>query len=382
MRGHLLKRGRESWRLKYDVEPGASGERRTRYATFNARTRKEAEAQAARLLASVADGVDVDPSKLTVAAHLRAWLDGSHGLAAKTAERYRDLVEHQIIPHLGALPLQKLRPPHIVDWHTKLLKAGGQGGRPLSARTVGHAHRVLHRGLELALRAELVVRNVASVVGPPKVEDTETVALKADQVNAVLEALRGHWLEPIAVLALTSGARRGEILGLSWSCLDLTRGTMTIERSLEQTRSGLSFKRPKTRNGLRQVSLPPIAIEALKEHRRRQLEMRVLLGQGKPSDSTLVFSAHDGSPTPPNNLSRDWRRFVRARNLPPISFHSLRHSHVSLLIASKLDPLTVARRVGHASPTTTMRVYAHLWKDSDDLAANAIEAALRTSKER
>ena len=235
---------------------------------------------------------------------------------------------------------------------------------------------------ELALRAELVVRNVASVVGPPKVEDTETVALKADQVNAVLEALRGHWLEPIAVLALTSGARRGEILGLSWSCLDLTRGTMTIERSLEQTRSGLSFKRPKTRNGLRQVSLPPIAIEALKEHRRRQLEMRVLLGQGKPSDSTLVFSAHDGSPTPPNNLSRDWRRFVRARNLPPISFHSLRHSHVSLLIASKLDPLTVARRVGHASPTTTMRVYAHLWKDSDDLAANAIEAALRTSKER
>jgi integrase len=152
---------------------------------------------------------------------------------------------------------------------------------------------------------------------------------------------------------------------------------MTIERSLEQTRAGLSFKQPKTRSGRRHVSLPLLAIEALKAHRLRQLEMRMRLGLGKLNDDTLVFTMPGGDePVPPNNLSRDWAIFVNARKLPPISFHSLRHSHASLLISSKLDPVSVARRIGHASATTTMRIYAHMWKENDDLAANAIDVAL------
>ena len=107
------------------------------------------------------------------------------------------------------------------------------------------------------------------------------VASHGDQGDIVLV------LEPIVVLALTSGARRGEILALAWGAVDLQRGSMTIERSLEQTRAGLSFKAPKTRSGRRHVSLPVIAIEALKAHRIRQLEMRVRLGLGKPDDDTL-----------------------------------------------------------------------------------------------
>jgi integrase len=371
----LQKRG-ASWRLRYDLEPDASGVRQRRSATF-AGTKAEAQAQAAKLLATIANGVDVDPSKLTVAEHLRSWLVGPHGLSAKTVERYRDLAEHQVIPHLGGMTLQKLRPAHVADWHAALLKSGGQGGRPLSARTTGHAHRVLHRSLEIALARELVARNVASVIAPPKVADVEVKALKADQVALVLEALKGHWLEPIVIMALTSGARRGEILGLSWGAVDLQRGSMTIERSLEQTRAGLSFKAPKTRSGRRHVSLPVLAIEALKAHRVRQLEMRVRLGLGKLNDDALVFTTPDGGLMPPNNLSRDWAIFVKARKLPTASFHSLRHSHASLLISSKLDPVSVARRIGHASASTTMRIYAHLWKETDDLAASAIDAALR-----
>jgi integrase len=371
---NLQRRG-ASWRFRYDREPDAAGVRQRCSATFGG-TRKEAEAQAAKLLADIANGVDIAPSKRTVADHLRAWLNGPHGLSAKTVERYAQLAEQQIIPHLGGLSLQKLRPAHVEDWHGLLLRSGGQGGRPLSARTVGHAHRVLHRSLKLAVAREKVARNVASAISPPKVEDVEVKSLKADQVARVLEALKGHWLEPIGVLALTTGARRGEILPLAWSAIDLVRGSMTIERSLEQTRAGLSFKAPKTRSGRRHVSLPVLAIEALKAHRIRQLETRVRLGLGKPDGDTLVFTTPDGGLIPPNNLSRDWAIFVKARKLPPISFHSLRHSHVSLLISSKLDPVSIARRVGHAKPTTTMRTYAHLWRDADDLAANAIDAAL------
>ena len=142
------------------------------------------------------------------------------------------------------------------------------------------------------------------MIPAPKVADVEVKSLKADQVALVLEALKGHWLEPIAILALSSGARRGEILGLAWGSIDLERGSMTVERSLEQTRAGLSFKAPKTRSGRRHVSLPAIAVEALKAHRVRQLEMRIRLGLGKLDGDALVFTTPDGEPLPPHNLSR------------------------------------------------------------------------------
>jgi integrase len=333
-------------------------------------------------LASAGAGTLAEPSKTTVADYLRSWIGGPHGLAWKTAERYGELIDAQIIPHLGAIALQKLKPAHIAGWHDTLIKSGGKDGRPLSSRTVGHAHRVLHRALTRAAETELVSRNVASIIKPPKVDDTEIESLKADEIELVLKALKGHALEPIAVLALSSGARRGEILALDWGHVDLETGTIKIDRSLEQTKAGLRFKTPKTRNSRRLVSLPPIAVDALRAHRRRQLELRLALGQGKPERDAFVFSVYDGSAIAPNNLSRDWRRFVLARKLPAISFHGLRHSHVSALIAGGVDVLTVSRRIGHASPVVTMKVYAHLFSETDKAAATAIEAALRTGKER
>ncbi len=382
MRGTIQRRGRASWRVKFDVPSTTTtttGKRQTRYITVRGR-RQDAERELTRLISAAHAGTLVEPSATTIADYLRSWLSGAHGLAGKTVERYRDLAEHQIIPHLGAMALQKLKPAHVADWQQKLLTAGGKDGRPLSPRTVGHAHRVLHRTLERALKSELVARNVAHAIEPPKVEHVEVEALKADQIAPVLDALKGHWLEPIALLALASGARRGEILALTWGNVDLDRATMRIERSLEQTRGGLHFKRPKTQRGVRRLALPPIAVETLQAHRRRQLEIRLALGQGKPDADTLVFSTIEGEPLPPNNLSRDWRRFVKARKLPAISFHGLRHSHVSALIASGLDPLTVARRVGHANATVTMKTYAHMFEQTDTIAAKAIEAALSGGK--
>jgi integrase len=222
-----------------------------------------------------------------------------------------------------------------------------------------------------------VARNVAHVIKPPKVDDKEIESLTAVQVGTVLAALDGHALHPIAVLALSSGARRGEILGLRWADLDFDGGTMRIERSLEQTRAGLKFKQPKSRHSKRTVGLPPIAVEALQAHRRRQLELRLALGQGKLADDALVFTTIDGDLIPPNNLSRDWWRFVKTRKLPKVSFHGLRHSHVSALIASGIDPVTVSRRIGHASVSTTLNIYAHQFAKTDARAADAIEAALK-----
>src|SRR5262249_19885803 len=233
MRGSIQRRGRASWRIKYDL-PGTT-QRQTRYQTVRGR-RQDAERELAKILSAAHDGTLVEPSRTTVADYLRSWLDGAHGLADK---------------------------------------------------------------------------------------------------------------------ALSVGARRGEILGVTWGNVDLTAATVRIERSLEQTRArGLKFKPPKTKHGRRTIALPPIALEALQAHRRRQLERRLSFGLGRPEEGTLVFSTIAGDPIRPNNLSRDWRRFVRARKLPDVSFHGLRHSHASALIASGVDPLTVSRRIGHANVST------------------------------
>jgi integrase len=137
------------------------------------------------------------------------------------------------------------------------------------------------------------------------------------------------------------------------------------------------MKPPKSRAGRRTISLPVNVVEVLRDHRRQQMQTRLLLGQGRAGAEDLVFTLADGSPYPPDKLSRDWRNVVRDRKMPRVMFHSLRHAHASALIAAGLDVVAVSRRLGHGSPAITLSVYAHLFESKDDAAAAAIEAAMR-----
>src|SRR5262245_48443427 len=187
-RGNITRRGQSSWQLKFDDARGVK--RRTRYVTVRG-TRRDAQKELTRLLGQADAGTLVNSGKITVQKHIEGWLDsgrqidGRRALAPKTVERYRELANNQIFPHLGATTLQKLKLDKIEEWHTTLLKTGGKNGKPLAARTVGHAHRVLHGALELAMRKELVGRNVASIINPPAVDDEEVEILTPDQVLTV-----------------------------------------------------------------------------------------------------------------------------------------------------------------------------------------------------
>jgi len=384
MSGNVTRRGAHSWRLKYEgaERDPLTGKRATRYATVRG-TKREAQAELIRLLAVVEAGTAVAPDKTTVAEYVRGWLDSTSDLSPKTLERYRQLAEQQIIPHLGVVLLQKLRPVQVHDWHATLLRSGGMGGRSLSARTVGHAHRVLHRALERAMRLEIISRNVAHAVPSPKVEAAEVAILSAAQMADVLATLAGHPLHPIVALALGTGMRRGELCGLAWGALDLDGAVVRVERSMEETTEGLRFKPPKTRHGRRTISLPSNVVEILRDHRRRQAEHRLLLGFGRPGADDLVFALPDGSPYPPDKLSRDWGNVVRDKKLPRVMFHALRHAHASALIAAGRDVVSVSRRLGHGSPAITLGVYAHLFDNKSDMAAaQAIDAAMRGNADR
>jgi len=278
---------------------------------------------------------------------------------------------------LGKTRLQRLKLKAIEDWHGTLLQSGGKDGKPLAARTAGHAHRLLQRALQRAVETEVLARNVAGIIGPPASPDSEVEILKAEQVPVVLRKLEGHPLHLIATVDLATGLRRGELLGLAWTAVDLDGASLRVERSLEETKAGLRFKPPKTKHGRRTISLPPGAVTVLRDHRRKQLELRVALGLGKPDPDALVFCNPDGSPMSPDNLSRDWIRACKTLGLPQVMFHALRHTHVSALIAANVDVVQISRRIGHGSPAVTLRIYAHFFKSTDAAAATAIEAAIR-----
>jgi integrase len=378
MRGNITRRGAKSWRLKFDIgRDPVTNKRDTRTITVRG-TRKAAQAELARLLAALGTGTFVEQSTLTVAAYMRAWVDTAETLSVspKTAQRYREIIEGQIVPHIGMHPLQKLKAANIADWHAKLLRAGARDGSPLKARTVAHCHRLLNKALADATKRELLTRNPAALLSAPRVTAAAVAILSADEVKAVLAALRDELIYPQVFLLLSTGLRRGELMALKWSDVDFDSGKLRIERSVEKTQKGLRIKAPKTKHGWRTISLPAGAVGVLREHRKKQQEMRLAIGIGKMPDDAFVFGTVEGRVRDPDALTLAFRRKLKQRGLPPVTLHALRHSHASALIAAGTDPVTVSRRLGHASSGFTLSTYAHLFDRTDEVAAKAIDAAL------
>jgi len=376
MTGHVRRRGSGSWELKFDLGPDpVTGKRLTRYHSFKG-TKREAEAELVRLKAGANRGEYIDPSKLTLAEFLDRWEAwAATQVSAKTLERYAELTAHHVRPHLGASRIQRLKTVNFAELYGKLQKPKPDGAG-LAPRTIGHVHRLLHRVFGHAVKWGIVAMNPVGAADPPRVQRTEIQILAADQIGAVLDALRGHPLYPVAVLGLATGMRRGELAALRWSDIDFDAGKIRVERSLEQTNAGLAFKAPKTIAGRRAVSIPPSIVAELRNHWREQQEQRLALGIGKAGADDLVFARPDANPWPPDSLTTAWAKTIAALKLPKVTLHALRHTHVSQLIASGLDVVTVSRRIGHSNPTVTLTVYAHLFGNTDDRAAAAVETAL------
>lgn len=377
MSGHIRRRGKRSFEVRFEIgaDP-VTGKRRTRCHSFKG-TKREAQAELVRLIAAVHKGDYVDPSKVTFGEFLGRWETWiKTQVSAKTVERYTELAEHHLRPHLGNAKLQRLKAVAFAELYGKLQRQKSDGGAGLSARTVGHVHRLAHRVLASAVKWGLVNANPVAAADPPKVEPREIEILSPEQVSALLNSLRGGPLYRVAVVGLATGMRRGEMVALRWGDVDLDAGKLRIERSLEQTNAGLAFKAPKTRAGRRTVSVPPSVIAELRRHWREQQEQRLVLGLGRASENDLVFARRDGGPWPPDSLTAGWARTIRLLKLPKVTLHALRHTHASQLIASGLDVVTVSRRIGHSDPTVTLKVYAHRFGNADERAAEAVEVAL------
>jgi integrase len=308
MRGSIQRRGRNSWRIRFDVPAAAAGRRKQQSVTVRG-TKRQAEAELRKRLGAVDDGSYVELAKGIVADLVRSrvarWFEAGD-ISLRTRERYDLLVDHQILPHLGSIVLQKLRTLHIEEWHAKLRAAGradGTGG--LAPGTIRAAHQVLNKALRDAVKHGLVARNVCSSEngeGAPPANQAELAVITADEIGAVVAKLRGRPLYHKVVISLFMGLRRGEVLALRWGRVDFAAKILKVHDAVEETRGeGLRIKRPETAAGVRDLVMPDIVIDALQELRRETIERHLAMGLGRPTDETFVFpKIFDGSCQSPN----------------------------------------------------------------------------------
>lgn len=351
------------WLYSIPLPPGPKGQRR-RELRRGFRTKREAQIAKNKRLAEMDAGY-VEPTKLTLGAYLEMWLSDAakQRTAGKTFERYEQIIRVSITPSLGHVPLSKLTGLEIQRYYRKLQESGRLDGKAggLSPTTVVQYHRILRCALQQAVKWKLIPQNPADDCDPPRIAKKEQKYLTADEARQLWEELAaaGSWMYLPVLMAIISGSRRGEVLGLKWSDLDLATGMVTVRRSLEQTREGLAWKLPKDGEG-RTYFLPAFALPELRRHRGRQAQEKLLAGPAY-QDQDLVFARPDGSPHEPDALSTQYHHWLKRRpHLKRVRFQDLRHTNATILLQAGENLKVVSERLGHSSVRITGDTYAHV----------------------
>lgn len=382
MRGSVTKRG-ASWSFVVDrgIDPATGRRRQQRRSGF--RTRKEAEAALRTTISALTDGTFVERTDETVDEYLTSWLAGltaGRRVKPKTAQSYSECVA-RLRPELGAIRLQALRAVDIERAYATLLTTGGRKGTGLHPRTVLHTHRALHTALASAERLGLVARNVARNVALPSVPASDSVdnVWTSDQLRRFLESSAAEPLYPAFVLAATTGMRRGEVAALRWIDVNLDAALVSVEQSVIPVGGELVFSPPKTKKGVRQVSLDGGTIAVLRAHRKRQAERQLSAGSAWV-ETGRVFTREDGSHLHPDVLSKRFDRWVRRAGLPRITFHGLRHTWATMAMEKGIHTKVVSERLGHANISVTLDIYSKVRPAMDAHAAETVAADLFTPR--
>jgi len=302
---------------------------------------------------------------------LRTWLESTVRPRVRplTYAGYKVNVEKHLIPTLGKIKVDQLTPQHVQGMLNNRLAAG------FSTKTVAYVHQVLRTALTLAVRWEIVSRNVAKLVDRPRVEHKPINPLTPDEARKFLAAIRGHRLEALFSVALALGLRQGEALGLSWSDVDSGSGTLHVRNQLQRIDGRLTLVPPKTAKSRRTLVMPPLIVDALREHEKRQVAEKIWAGS-KWKESNLVFANRTGGPTQARRVIEQFHDLLERAGMRRIRFHDLRHSCATLLLVQGVSPRVVMEVLGHSEIALTMNAYSHVVPELQRDAADRMQAIL------
>lgn len=373
MRGSIIKRGK-SWSVVVDIgrDPETGNRRRKWHPGY--RTRKEAEVARTEILRRLDTGRYIEPTKITLAEYLvNEWLPaykarvrpGTYAAAELHVRRY-------IVPRLGDSPMQKLVRTRIKAFYTELRESGAErGGGALSPKTVHNVHLTLRKALGDAVEDSLLPRNPADRAHKLPTDRPEMKTWDSKQLSEFLSHVSDDRLAALWRLAATTGMRRGELLGLRWSDVDLDGAVLSISRALVKGEHGPVLGQPKTSKGRRTVALDAGTVAALRAHRKAQLAERLAFG-GDYDDADGVFVQPDGRPIDPDGVTQRFERHVRESGLPRIRLHDLRHSWATAALKAGVPTKVVSQRLGHASTGITEDLYMHVTPGMDADAATLV----------
>src|SRR6266571_369181 len=391
LRDGVIQRG-GSWSYVIRVPDPATGVTKPRWVGGFA---TEQDAKAARDEARVRArrGEYVNRSTSTVAGYLAEWVEAhASTVKPKTLAGYRHDIDHYIVPRIGRMRLQALRPAVISKLYRDLSEHGGRDGRPLSAITISHIHRTLRKALADAVDVgQLLANNPAARSKRPKSASAEPRRIwTVEHLGLFLAEASSHRLFAFYRLAAYTGARRGELLYLRWAALDLDAAEVTFGGSTAVVR-GRRVEGSTKGGRSRTVSLDRDTVAIVREHRRKQAEERLSAGSAW-TDSGLVFTSRWGEPLYPDTVTALMTKLINRHNsadpppdraLPHARLHDLRHLHATTLLLAGVPVHVVAARLGHADPAVTLRVYAHVLREHaagvGDIFAQAVTKQAVTS---
>ncbi|MDI6619128.1 MAG: site-specific integrase [Clostridiales bacterium] len=328
----------------------------------------------------------LNPDNLTFKAFSDKWLKeyAKPKLASKTIYEYNRLLKLRILPAIGHMKLNKIKPIHILEFYSNLQENGMRRDKrhvkdnKLSNNTIMHYHRLLHSIFQVAVKWQILESNPVSNVEPPKVQRIEAKYYSEDEVDKLVNALEDEELKyKIAILlTLATGMRLGELAGLTWDHIDIKDNNIDIVQSSEYLPDeGIFKKEPKNKTSIRKIAIPPEISSLLNKYKIEQDKSRLKCGD-KWHNTNYIFTQWNGLPLYPYTISKWFSKFLKKNNMKYITFHQLRHTSAALLINADENIEEVSKRLGHSNTSTTLNIYAHAFKSADEDAAQKMSNIL------
>jgi len=359
--GSISRRDNGHWRAQISQEDG-------RRISHDFTTKSEAQSWLRQIQEKLEKGFDYQGSKTLVKDYLLIWLESCRiSLRPMTVYDYGMILKKHVLPQLGNIALNDLTPQRIEKFYARLIEAG------VGIRTVRLVHSILHRALERAVFQQLLTRNPSTNVTLPRYQHHEMKVWDEITVNQFLLAAIGSPFLALYHLAIKTGLRMGELLGLQWGDLQWVSGRLYVQRQLQDIRGqGYVFQDPKTRAGRRTILLGEGTLQAFREHREYQQLQKAFVGD-RWQENDLIFPSKIGTSLDASNLRLDFNRVIARAGVPKVRFHDLRHTAASLMLNNGIPVIVVSRILGHSKPSITLDIYGHLYNEMQGEAARLMD---------